>query len=101
MKKSKFTDEQIVAILNEAAAGSMTQVQLCQKHGISQNSFYIWKRKFAGLEREDVGKYKELERENAQLKRLLAERDMEVDAMRMLVKKNGWTLPSASKERGF
>lgn len=105
MKKAKFTEEQIARILQEAASGQMTQAQLCQKHGISQNSFYIWKRKYGGMETEDVRRLKELEPENSQLKRLLAERDLEVDAVRSLLRKNGQALPqtlkNASRERGI
>ena len=72
---------------------------MCRKHGISENTFYIWKRRFAGMATEDVRRLKELERENGQLKRLLAERDLEVDAMRSLFRKNGQALPSVSRER--
>jgi putative transposase len=99
MKKSKFSDEQIVTVLQEAATGVMTQSDVCRKHGISENTFYIWKRRFAGMTTEDVRRLKELERENGQLKRLLAERDLEVDAMRSLFRKNGQALPSVSRER--
>ena len=101
MKKSKFTEEQIVRILQEATSGSKTQAQLCRDHGISPNTFYIWKRKYAGLQRDDLRQMRELERENAQLKRLLAERDLEIDAVRALFRKNGLALPSPSRERGF
>jgi len=101
MKKSKFSEEQIVKILQEAAAGGKTQAQLCRDHGISVNTFYVWKRKYAGLETQDLRQMRELERENAQLKRLLAERDLEIDAVRALFRKNGLALPSPSRERGF
>lgn len=99
MKKSKFSDEQIVSILQEAATGATTQSDVCRKHGISENTFYIWKRRFAGMAIEDVRRLKELERENGQLKRLLAERDLEVDAIRILFRKNGQALPSVFRER--
>jgi len=101
VKQSKFSEEQIVSILREAASGQSTQSELCRKHGISQNSFYIWKRKYGSLETEDVRRLKELERENSQLKRLLAERDLEVDAIRSLFRKNGQALPSVFRERGI
>ena len=99
MKKSKFSDEQIVAVLQEASTGATTQSDVCRKHGISENTFYIWKRRFAGMATEDVRRLKELERENGQLKRLLAERDLEVDAIRSLFRKNGQALPSVFRER--
>ena len=101
MKKSKFTEEQVVKILQEAASGRKTQAELCRDHGVSPNTFYVWKRKYAGMEQRDVRHLRELEAENSQLKRLLAERDLEVDAIRSLFRKNGWALPSGSRERGF
>ncbi len=101
MKKSKFTEEQIVRILEEAANGQKTHTQLCKEHGVNLNTFYIWRRKYAGLQTEDLRQYRELERENAQLKKLLAERDLEIDAVRALFRKNGWPLPSTSRERSF
>lgn len=101
MKKSKFTEEQIVRILQEAASGQKSNAQLCKEHGVNLNTFYIWKRKYAGLQTDDLRQLRELERENAQLKRLLAERDLEIDAVKALFRKNGLPLPSPSRERGF
>jgi putative transposase len=73
VKKSQFSDEQIVRILQEAASGEKSQAQVCREHGISQNTFYTWKRKYGGMETQDVRRLKELEQENNQLKRLLAD----------------------------
>jgi len=101
MKKSKFTEEQIVRILQEATSGSKTQAQLCRDHGISPNTFYIWKRKYAGLQTDDLRQLRELERENAQLKRIVANQALEIDAVRALFRKNGLALPNPSRERGF
>lgn len=101
MKKSQFSEEQIVRLLQEAASGQKSQSQLCRENGISENTFYTWKRKYAGLQSQDVRRLKELEQENSQLKRLLAERDLEVDAVRNLLRKNGWALPNGQRERGF
>lgn len=101
MKKSKFTEEQIVRILQESASGQKTNAQLCKEHGVNLNTFYIWKRKYAGLQTDDLRQLRELERENAQLKKLLAERDLEIDAVKALFRKNGLPLPSPSRERGF
>jgi putative transposase len=99
LKKSKFSEEQIVRILQEAASGQKSQAEICRAHNISQNTFYVWKRRYGSMENEDVKKLRELERENAQLKKLLAERDLEVDAIQTLLKKNGWGVPSAKKGR--
>ena len=70
MKKSKFTEEQIVRILLEVQSGQAIQAEACHKHGVSQN---IWKRKYSGVEQRDVRHLRDLESENAQLKRLLTE----------------------------
>lgn len=101
MKKSKFSEEQIVRILQEASSGQKSQAQICKDHGVSVNTFYIWKRKYAGLQTDDLRQLRDLEKENAQLKKLLAERDLEIDAVKALFRKNGWALPSPSRERGF
>ena len=99
MKKSKFSEEQIVRILQEAQSGQKSQSELCRDHGVSQNTFYAWKRKYAGMETDDVRRLRELERENDALKRLVAERDLEIAAVRKVFRKNGWSLPRESRER--
>lgn len=72
MKRSRFTEEQIVGILKEQEAGQRT-ADVCRKHGISEGTFYKWKAKFGGLEVSDARRLKALEDENAKLKKLLAE----------------------------
>jgi putative transposase len=72
MRKTRFTEEQIIAILAEQERG-MATAEVCRKHGISQGTFYKWKAKFGGLEISDAKKLKSLETENARLKRLLAD----------------------------
>lgn len=72
MKRSKFTEEQIIGILREQDAGAKT-ADLCRRHGISSATFYAWKAKFGGMEVSDAKRLKALEEENARLKRLLAE----------------------------
>ena len=66
MKKSRFTDTQIVGILNEAEAG-MKVSDVCRKHGISNQTYYVWKSKYGGMSVSDIKKLKELEEENAKL----------------------------------
>jgi putative transposase len=72
MKRSRFKEEQIIAILREHEAGSPT-ADVCRKHGMSSATFYKWKAKFGGLDVSDARRLKALEDENAKLKKLLAE----------------------------
>ena len=72
MRKSRFSEEQIIAILKEQEAGLAT-AEVCRKHGVSPASFYKWKAKFGGLDVSDAKRLKALEDENGKLKKLLAE----------------------------
>ena len=72
MKRSRFSEEQIIAILREHEAGVKTD-EVCRKHGVSSATFYKWKAKYGGLEVSDAKRLKALEDENAKLKKLLAE----------------------------
>jgi putative transposase len=76
MKTSRFTEEQIIAILREQDAGAAT-AEVCRKHGISSATFYKWKGKYGGLEVSDAKRLKALEDENAKLKKLLAEAELD------------------------
>lgn len=88
MKQKQFTNEQIVAILAQADKGEKPIVEVCREHGITQNTFYRWRNKFGSVGVKEVQRLRELEKENARLKKLLAERDLEVDACKELLAKN-------------
>ena len=87
MKKSRFTEEQIIAILAEQERGVAT-AEVCRRHGVSQGTFYKWKAKFGGMDVSDARKLKSLESENARLKRLLADTMLDNAVLKDLLGKN-------------
>lgn len=100
MKKSRFSEEQVVRILQEVESGKAVR-EVCKAYGVSEYTFYLWRRKYGGLETQDVKRLRELEAENAALKRIVADQALVIDATSKLLRKNGVALPSAARERGF
>ena len=86
MKKKRFSQEQIYAILKESEAGMSTK-DLCRKYGVVENTFYRWKSKFGGMELSDMRRLKELEDENARLKRLVADLSLDQQALKVMLGK--------------
>ena len=86
MKRKRFTEEQIIAVLREHEAGVKTG-DLARKHGISEATLYNWKAKYGGMEVSDAARLKALEDENAKLKKLLADQMLEASALRELLSK--------------
>ena len=84
MRKSRFTEEQIIAILAEQERG-MATAEVCRRHGISSATFYKWKAKFGGMDVSDARRLKTLEQENARLKRLLAEAELDKAVLKDLL----------------
>src|SRR5918997_6659952 len=88
MKRSRFTEEQIIALLREQEAGVAT-AEVCRKHGISTATFYAWKAKYGGLDVSQARKLRALEDENTRLKKLLAEAMLDVAVLRDVTAKSG------------
>ena len=86
MKRSRFSEEQIIAILREQEAGAKT-ADVCRKHGISDATFYNWKAKYGGMGVSEAKRLKQLEDENVKLKKLLAEQMLDAAALRDLLAK--------------
>ena len=92
MKKSRFTEEQIIGILKQHEAGVKT-AELCREHGISTATFYQWKSKFGGMEVAEAQRLKGLEDENRRLKQLGADLSLDKEALKSVIRKNFWSLP--------
>ena len=84
--KKRYTDEQIIGFLKQAAAGTPIK-ELCRKHGFSEASYYLWRSKFGGMSVPDAKRLKELETENGRLKKLLAEQVLENEVIKDVLRK--------------
>ena len=87
MRKSRFSEDQIIGILKEQQAG-LPVAELCRKHGISDATFYTWRSKYGGMEVSDARRLKALEEENRKLKKLLAEQMLDAATLREMLAKN-------------
>jgi len=85
MRKSRFSDEQVVAVLRETDRDPVATV--AKRHGVSEQTIYTWRKRFGTFQADDVRRLKQLEVENARLKKLLAERDLELEVMKEIVAK--------------
>ena len=83
--KKRYTDEQIIGFLKQAAEGTPIK-ELCRKHGFSDASFYLWRRRFGGMDVPDAKRLRELEAENAKLKKLLAEAMLDAEALKVVAR---------------
>ncbi|CAG4995559.1 IS3 family transposase ISYal1 [Dyadobacter sp. CECT 9275] len=92
MKKTKFTETQIVSILKQQEAGIPTK-EICRQHGISEATFYNWKSRYGGMEASDVKRLKDLEEENSRLKKMFADLSLDNQILKEFFAKKGWALP--------
>lgn len=86
MKRSKYTDEQILAIVKEGEAGRKV-ADLCRTHGINEQTYYRWKAKYGGMELSEMQRLKQLEDENRRLKHIVAEQTLDIQALKAVVAK--------------
>ena len=96
MRKSKFTEAQIVQILAEYDAGASME-ELARRNGVHANTIRLWRTKYAGMNAGDLARLKQLEAENAQMKRIIARQTVKIDAIEQLMRKNSWSLPGEPK----
>ncbi len=96
MKKSRFTEAQIVAVLKELDGGTAA-TELARKHGVHVNTIRLWRDRYAGMQTSDLVRLKQLEAENARMQRIIARQTLELDAVKELISKNGWGPRNATK----
>ena len=87
MKRKRFTDEQIIGVLKEGEAGAKAD-DICRRHGISTATFYTWRKKYGGMEASEAKRLRDLEAENARLKRIVADQVLDMSAMKELLEKH-------------
>lgn len=99
MRKGRFSEEQMVGILREADRDPVAQV--AKKHGLSEQTIYTWRQRFSGMTADDVKRLRQLEQENARLKKLLAERDLEIEVMKEISTKKMVSAPVRRQQTAF
>ena len=93
MKRSRFSENQVLGILRSVETGRKVS-EVCREHGISESTYFNWKAKYGGMTAAEIKRLRELEEENAKLKRMYADVSLEVRALKDLFEKKGWEVPS-------
>jgi putative transposase len=93
MKKSRFSEEQIIGVLKQHEAGRKVQ-ELARELGVSEATIYTWKSKYGGMEVGEAQRLKRLEEENRRLKHLVADLSLDKEVLKAVIQKNGWSLPA-------
>lgn len=91
MKKSRYTEEQVITTVKQMEAGRKAK-ELARELGVSEATLYAWKSKYGGMEVNEAKRLRELEQENARLKKLVADLSLDKDALQTVIRKNGWSL---------
>jgi putative transposase len=91
MKKTRYSEEQIIGALKQMEAGRKV-AELARELGVSEATIYTWKSKFGGLEVSEARRLKELEDENRRLKHMVADLSLDKEALKSVIRKNGWSL---------
>ena len=89
VKRTRFSEEQIIAVLKEAEAGAKV-TELCRRHGIADATFYTWRSKYGGLEISEMRRLRQLEDENRRLKGIVADQALDLQALKDVLAKNGY-----------
>ena len=87
MKRGRFSEEQIVAVLKEAEGGGSKIAELCRRHGISEATLYNWRSKYGGLEVSELRRLRQLEEENRRLKSIVADQALDIRALKEVLAK--------------
>lgn len=87
MKRKRFTEDQIIGVLKESEAGAKTD-DICRRHGISSATWYSWRKKYGGMDASEAKRLRELEIENAKLKRIVADQTLDMSSMKELLARN-------------
>jgi putative transposase len=91
MKKSRHSEEQIIGVLKQMEAGRKV-AELAREIGVSEATLYTWKSKYGGMEVSDARRLRELEDENRRLKQMVADLSLDKEALKVVIRKNGWSL---------